>query len=360
MSDTVLELPPDTTLPPAPPAETTEAPAERQLSAREQAMMSIVENRERARALELAYGQEATTPDPEEAAAAEERATEEARRALETAAPADAPKPAVEPPKPTPAAPQTIVIDGIHFTPEQAAQLARDGLVARKAVQEFQRQQTQPRQTPPPVPQPPPRGPILAEDEAKALARDLVYGDETTNAKAIQRIVETAVSRVAPTPQVDPNAIIRAAVQQTRQAIDLQNNLATVGAEFPEIFGSPDDFTPAHNRRSQLAALALGDLRKRDAAMGVFRSDLDLSGGCTHRARRARSRPTAVSAGTGRYTRPTGSAALAAGTQACGSIAPTGRRSSRRLSTDPAVSDQFGDCRADAEGEGTGAYEIKG
>jgi len=276
MSDTVLELPPDTTLPPAPPAETTEAPAERQLSAREQAMMSIVENRERARALELAYGQEATTPDPEEAAAAEERATEEARRALETAAPADAPKPAVEPPKPTPAAPQTIVIDGIHFTPEQAAQLARDGLVARKAVQEFQRQQTQPRQTPPPVPQPPPRGPILAEDEAKALARDLVYGDETTNAKAIQRIVETAVSRVAPTPQVDPNAIIRAAVQQTRQAIDLQNNLATVGAEFPEIFGSPDDFTPAHNRRSQLAALALGDLRKRDAAMGVFRSDLDL------------------------------------------------------------------------------------
>lgn len=280
MSDTTIELPPDTTLPQGTPQE--DAPQERPLSAREQTMLDIVAGRERARALELAYGRDAQVDpppeDPEAAQAREDAETEAARKALETA---QSSEPATPAPRPgaalqaPPTAPQTVIIGGIHFTPEQAAQLAQDGLVARRAVQEFQRQQ-QARPAVQPVPEPVHRGPIITDAEAESFAQKLVYGDKAENTNAIKSLADIIASRV-PAPMLpDPRAIIEQAKRETRAEQDLRDNLRTVGEEFPEIFGTPSEFTPAHNRRSQLAALTLGDLRQRYNALGIQKPDLEL------------------------------------------------------------------------------------
>src|SRR5262249_22581432 len=105
MSDTTIELPPDTTLPETPPAAEA-ASEERTRTPREEAMLRIVERAEAQRNEQLAYGERLTEEaranaaeqDPEEAAQREEEATEAARKSLETAQPA--PKPTVPEPAP--------------------------------------------------------------------------------------------------------------------------------------------------------------------------------------------------------------------------------------------------------------------
>ena len=268
MSETTIELPVDGRMEDAPPAK------ERTLSTREQMMATIVERAEERRALDMAYGAKVIEEsDAEQDQARADREQAEALKALEAGQEPVAPEPAPKTPTPVqaapkapePAMPQTIVIDGIHYTPEQAAQLARDGITARRAVNEFQQRQ---RQAPPPVQQPAPTpAPILTEDEAKAFARGLVYGDEAENAKAMLKFGETIASRVPRAPQVDPNAIVHAAIQQTRQQLTLERNLEIIGSEYPEIFG---DETLA-----QLAALKLTQVRQKEATLGLQRPDLE-------------------------------------------------------------------------------------
>ena len=259
----------------------TDTPApEREPTPRERQMLGIVANAERQRGMELAYGEEqllesrrrAIESDPlleaEEAAVAEDEATERARHALETAPQPAAPaQPQAPVAQPQPAQLRVVQIDGNQFpvTDAQYDQLARDGMLARQTVAQYQRQA---QQQPQPVPQPQAPQPLITEEESRHIAKRLQYGDEAESAQVIRQLAETIAQRQPRQPQLDPEAVINAAVQRSQQQQTLNHNLNTIGQEYPEIFNS--------RVRSQVAALHLGELRLRNQALGVNVPDLDL------------------------------------------------------------------------------------
>ena len=145
-----------------------------------------------------------------------------------------------------------------NVTDEQYAQLAHMGAMA--AAQ----------QAPVPVHQPvyqppaPERRPTISAEEAKELARRISYGSDDDGAQAIQQLIERVT---VPAQQIDPAALVNEATQRIRSQMTLEQNLARINDEFPEVFGN--------HTLARLAAIELHDIRTRDAALGVRRDDLD-------------------------------------------------------------------------------------
>jgi hypothetical protein len=177
--------------------------------------------------------------------------------------------PAIPPAAPV-ATPQLfpIEVNGgvVHVTQEQLLALARDGAkfhTQQQAPQPPPRQAQPPQQqTPAPVPQP-----FLDENTAKAMARQIAYGSEEEGAQALANLAANIAQRVQAS-QVDPNRLAQVTAAHVRDQMTLESNLQTIGQEFPEIFGD--------TTRSQLAALKLHEIRQRDAALGVQKSNLEL------------------------------------------------------------------------------------
>lgn len=279
MSGTEIEVPTgmhiEQTGPEAAPAA---AETEPKRSPREEMMLRIAENAEKQRHQELAYAETQArearsraaevdeTTAAELAAEEEERATEAARQALEQQ------QPIQEAPQVSPAAPaqpklRTIDWQGQQFqvTDAQYEQLARDGILARQVVARApQQQQIQP---PAPASEPPKPQPLLTEEEARQFAKKMQYGDEAETAQTIRELAETIAQRQPRAPQIDPQQVISAAVQQAEQQRVLNRNLEIIGTEYPDIF--------SNNTLTQLAVLKLGEVRARNQALNVAQPDLD-------------------------------------------------------------------------------------
>lgn len=265
---------------PAPEAQTSEDGEKRQLSPREMAMERILARRQEAIAKEVAHGVE-LEQEARAIAGVEEPAEDEPVADVEPA-PVEAAKPVEEPVAPAaptaPSAPSLVDVDvpgygRMQVTQEQLVRLAQMGAVANAAMHQA------PAQVPVAPAAPVTSAPIIDDETAKAFARRLAYGDEAEGGKALQELITSVVQRAAQ-PAVDHTAIVNAAVHQSMQAQQFLHNMQTIGAEYPDIFGKPDETDPAalakHHRLSRLAALELTDLRKHYAALGHARSDLDL------------------------------------------------------------------------------------
>jgi hypothetical protein len=105
--------------------------------------------------------------------------------------------------------------------------------------------------------------------------RKMSFGSEEEGVSALSDLLAAAQ------PTVDPRAITEQAKAEMRAETQLQQNLMTVAREFPDVMGPVDrphtaDEMMIYRRRAQLAALALHDIRQRDAMLGQQRSDLDV------------------------------------------------------------------------------------
>jgi hypothetical protein len=178
----------------------------------------------------------------EERIAAEEAAREAAE------APVDEPQPAA-PQQPAAAAPQLFPLqlpDGriSYVTGEQLGQLAHVGAAALSQPRAWAPPQQQQQPPPQQVAAPP-------VDPYRELARRIHYGDEETTARAL-----------AEYSQLQSNA----ATQQAMQHWQTNQNLQTIGAEFPDVF--------SNRVLAQVAAVQLHEIRQADP-MARYRSDLD-------------------------------------------------------------------------------------
>lgn len=268
----------------------------REPSARELAMEAIFKNREKAIAKELHYGEDLADNARRDAG---EQPLEHAR--LDVDEP-EAPAPKTEPvvpaarqvpvpaaPAPAPAQPESRLVEygGVTYkvNEEQYAKLASIGITALDAANRDQQEQAVQARRQPQAPQPQqqaqrpqqvPQAPqqqrqLLSPEEAAALSRRLQYGNDTEGASAVADMAQLIEARVRATnPQINPQALAQYATQQAIQQIQQQQalnfNLQTVGQEFPDVF--------ADEGLSQLAALKLHGIRKRDQLLGVQKSDL--------------------------------------------------------------------------------------
>lgn len=219
---------------------------------------------EQQRAAEIAYGEQLSRD------AAERDAPPPAQEPPEAAPePVAASEPAPDPAAPTQAPPapeqpqlRTVMVGGqpIQVTEEQLYRLASDGAYANLALQQ-NRQPAQPQPAPAPVQQPY----ALDRDKAREIHHRLSYGNEEEGIAALQEWHSLLPAPSA--PQVDPQVIAAQAAQAAYDRIRLENDLNTIGQEFPEIFG---------NRSLSFAATAhLVELRQRDAMLGIQRPPIE-------------------------------------------------------------------------------------
>lgn len=277
--------------------ETTERP----LSQREIAMQEIAKRRAVAIEKELAYGEDMADRAREDAGQTALVHAKRTNPAEYDDSPAEnqthEPGASAAPATPEPAAVQqakteapaqadtrqviTIGNQQYRVTPEELQRLASIGAVALDAMH---RQQSQPvqQQNPQPQQQRPQQAPqqqqqrvpqaLLTPEETRALAPRLQSYNEHESAAALQDLTQLIAARMqAANPQVNPQALanyaVQQATQQMRQEQALNNNLAVIGQEFPDVFSS--------NRVAQLAAITLHENRRRDAMLGIQKSDLD-------------------------------------------------------------------------------------
>lgn len=278
-----IEIPESGLIEEAPPVE-QEAPKPR--NPREEAMARIAARyEEQQRAGELEYGEtlqreaaeraRAVAPVEEapalEAPVSDEPEADQAQEGAASAKPATAqPKQEAAPsPLPTHAEPvgptlHTVVVQGqpLQVTTEQLHHLASIGAVANAAMQRYQ---AAPQAAPEPRQEPVARQPVLDKDRAAAIVQRLSYGSPEDGASALQELADSLAARQA--PQVDAAAIRQSAVQETLQHIQLNNDLATIGHEFPSIWAS--------RALSVGAAAELQEIRQRDMMLGVRRPNLE-------------------------------------------------------------------------------------
>lgn len=288
-----------------PSADATDAPTPPEPSARDLQMRAIIESRERKIAQELAYGetlqdeahdvatgvQVGTAAAAREAGRAAAGALDDQPKPVGTAPAPTATLPATEPAQqPQPTTPGTPVVSQrrlrtingqqFAFTDEEWDQLAQTGAIA--TIQHNQRLQQQSQQPQQPQPQPQPQQPAPqpvqappAFDDAAALelVRRLSYGHENEAASALRTVYERArddaVAQLrGQQQQYNPDQLADAIEHRVMQRTLLQNNLLTLGNEYPDIF---HDVT-----LSQLAALKLHDVRGEDAVLNRQRTELEL------------------------------------------------------------------------------------
>lgn len=262
-----------------------EEATERPRHPREILMDQIADRRKEALAREIAYGVEL-----------EERRAEDDRGDAEPTERGDAGEPPLAPRRdaagrfatepvppqqqapaqqqPAPQQPQLFPIDRgdgqpIWVTPEQMMQLARDGIVARQAVDRHNAQQQPPaqQQQAPAQPQQQQRQDTIDQSKTEDYFRRLTFGDASEGGKALAELAQEAV-RMARQSQPDPAALAAYATEQALARIRLENNVVTIGNEFPEVFNN--------NVLTRMAAEKVGALRQQNAMLRTYKPELAL------------------------------------------------------------------------------------
>jgi hypothetical protein len=142
-----------------------------------------------------------------------------------------------QPPPPQPAQPQAQLVpmglpDGrvTYVTPDQYSQLAALGM---NALARSQQPQQQPQYTPPPQQYAPPPRSAFSEERAGSIAQRLSFG---TVDEQKQAVLDLAAGLQ---PQVDVETVRHQAATEVLQHLRLEQNLTTIGQEYPEIFQDP-------------------------------------------------------------------------------------------------------------------------
>jgi hypothetical protein len=270
--------------------ERQEEAVERPRHPREILMERIAERRKEALAREIAYGVEL-----EERRAEDERGDEAPTERGDAGEPplaprrdaagrfaAETPPPQQQAPAPQQQAqptaqpqPQLFPLDRgdgqpIWVTPEQMMQLARDGIVARQAVDRYNaqpQQQQSAQQQPTQQQQPAPRADTIDQTKTEDYFRRLTFGDASEGGKALAELAQEAV-RMARQSQPDPAALAAYATEQALARIRLENNVVTIGNEFPEVFNN--------NVLTRMAAEKVGALRQQNAMLRTYKPELAL------------------------------------------------------------------------------------
>lgn len=288
MSETETVVEPQEVVEPAPaptpePTPEEKKPVENKRSAMVRAIAERYESQQRAK--ELAYGERMDDEAHDRATHQEVGTTTREKEHHESAQEPTLPAQAKDPEQAPVVARSTrraIPINGqqVELSDDEIAHLADMG---GRALAYVRQQQAQPQQQPAqPTYARQPTPPVIDSANPPALddavARDIVqrlsYGTPEDAAAAIRQLHEHAtrtaldtLSRQQQQPQTDPQMVIQAAEERVLSRIRLENNLQVIGQEYPNIFNN--------SRRSQLAALALHEVRSRDAMLNRQRPDID-------------------------------------------------------------------------------------
>lgn len=277
MSGTELQIPDTGLMEDGPTREEREKPE----NPRDRIMRDIAAHyEEKTRGDEIAYGEQLLqdardrAPPEEEEPVAREGAEGVDLSARESAAAsqpvADAtPEASSLAPEPQPAhvQPQLYAVNvqgqQLWVTEAQRDHLASIGAVANMAMHQQQQQRPEaPPQAPPTREAPAPR---LDRERAQQFVQRLTYGSPDDGAAALLELAETLQAPAQ--QQIDPQQLIQAASQHAYQQIRLENDLQTIGREFPEVFND--------QTRAITAAVHLSQIRQRDAATGQNRLPID-------------------------------------------------------------------------------------
>ncbi len=167
----------------------------------------------------------------------------------------------VEQPKP-PAKRQVAVNGQVYELTEQEIEH-----LAQRAIYENQyRQQAQP-QYQQPVQQQQVEQPAVNQDQLKEFARKITYGNEEESARALGDLVGLAAN-LAARNTVDPNQIVQATTQNVMAHVQFQDNLKTIASEYTDVFNDSD--------KTFIAARKVGELRQKNAMLGIQAPDLEL------------------------------------------------------------------------------------
>jgi len=277
-------------------------------SPREIMMDQIVANAQRQREAELAqaevYDREAreaglNAPEDQETSAPPAAIAEPRREVGETVqspAPARQEERASDPAAPPsqPAQPQLIPIDlgggvPVYVTQEQIIHLARMGAIANQTLHDYQQQQQRPALPGVQAPQPQPvrqSEPVVDEGRVRQVVRKMQFGTEddgTVELTGFARDLVRAVQPASPPQVIDTQAIVRQATIEALARMQLQRDLETINAEFPDIVSNP--------QLTRLAAINVDDVRREMAALGRQVSDLEIYREAGHRVRDALGKP---------------------------------------------------------------------
>lgn len=293
----------------------SEAPVERELSARDRVMAAAVAKRERELEVEvktwddnssgtlesqIAEQSVARKPsgdereedrvytgpyaDPDEPIA--DTAPVEAKPAREMAgdstggtAPA---APARQPTAPQQPTTFPIDIDGqqVYVTQEQMAHLARMGAIANQALYAYNQGSAQ--SSPPAPVSTPERGqpaPSVSDDRIRETARAIQYGDEQAAAAALKELIADVSRSVPQSPAFDPDAHRRSILSDVRREQQLHADTNVIRAEYADVLGNPI--------LADAAARQVAAIRQHVVALGIQASDLDIYREAGNRVRQA-------------------------------------------------------------------------
>jgi hypothetical protein len=138
--------------------------------------------------------------------------------------------------------------------------------LAQRAIYETQQRQLPQQQYQPPVQQQAAQ-PAINQDQLKDFARKITYGNEEESAKALGDLVGLAAN-LASKNTVDPNQIVQATTQNVMAHVQFQDNLKTIASEYADVFNDSD--------KTFVAARKVGELRQKNAMLGIQAPDLDL------------------------------------------------------------------------------------
>lgn len=304
MSDTRtdIEIPPTGLLPESHVEQP--APAEREPTARERAMVGILASRQRALEAEIGHADEHASAEPADSREqySATRPTNPALGEVEADRDYQDPYAVAESPasQPTPldrsaperpaeaigeksttdvvatrAAPQTFAVrdtngNELYVTQEQLVHLASMGVVANQALHQYQTQQFQQpqpqyqQQMRAPEPQPP--APAIDDERIARTVKAIQYGDEATAATALRELIGSV--RLPQAPQIDAVAIGNYAAQRARLEAKLEAETQIIRQEYAEIMADPD--------LAHLAGMKVAQLRQRNQSLGQQQSDLDV------------------------------------------------------------------------------------
>lgn len=258
-------------------------------------MDAIVANRAKTFQNELDYAATVSPTPEQEDAEAEER---------DNAAPANPPEiPVEQPAQPAPATPnqpespeseeaptarKTIVVNGqnMEFTEDELVRLAQKGLSAderfreaarmrdeyNRALANAQGQHVQPIGQPTQSAAAQPTGqPQQQVDEGlvNEIARRINYGSEEEQKKAITDLINVAAKSAGRANQAPPaDQLANVATQQALAVLRFEQNMDTIGKEFPDIFSDTD--------LTIMAARRVNELRMKYEILGTPKPDIEI------------------------------------------------------------------------------------
>ena len=153
-----------------------------------------------------------------------------------------------------------------ELTEAEIEQLAQRTLYAeeqaRRSYQQPQQIQQQVQPNPDPVQQ-------IAPDQErlKEIARKITYGSEEESTRALSDLVGLTAS-LASKNNIDPNQLVQATTQNVLAQVQFQDNLKAIASEYADVFEDSD--------KTFIAARKVGELRQKNAMLGVQKPDLEL------------------------------------------------------------------------------------